>query len=201
MQSKSLFYSRHRRRSSNFTVSTPLDYAVTNNLTPFITLQNHYSLLYRQEEREMMPTLKVLTLSSPLHFLRSSRFEHLFPHLSLGSIPWNVLARGMLTLLRLFWLSLPPSGGGVEIINRVEEIATKKHASMAQIALGVLHTPDVTAPLVDTTSLEKLHDFIDALEIVLGPEEGVPRGSLHGEGGFVPNGHWPYTHPGPSNIP
>ena len=35
------------------------DYAVTNNLTPFISMQNHYSLLYREEEREMLPLLKV----------------------------------------------------------------------------------------------------------------------------------------------
>jgi hypothetical protein len=35
------------------------DYAITHNLTPFISMQNHYSLLYREEEREMMPTLKV----------------------------------------------------------------------------------------------------------------------------------------------
>lgn len=35
------------------------DYAIKNNLTPFISMQNHYSLAYREEEREMMPTLKV----------------------------------------------------------------------------------------------------------------------------------------------
>ena len=38
------------------------DYAITNKLTPFISMQNHYSLLYREEEREMFPTLKVLIL-------------------------------------------------------------------------------------------------------------------------------------------
>ena len=36
-----------------------LDYAINNKLTPFISMQNHYSLLYREEEREMLPTLKV----------------------------------------------------------------------------------------------------------------------------------------------
>lgn len=35
------------------------DYAITHNLTPFISMQNHYNILYREEEREMMPTLKV----------------------------------------------------------------------------------------------------------------------------------------------
>jgi len=36
-----------------------IDYAINNKLTPFISMQNHYSLVYREEEREMMPTLKV----------------------------------------------------------------------------------------------------------------------------------------------
>jgi aryl-alcohol dehydrogenase-like predicted oxidoreductase len=44
-------------------VSMPLiqfaDYAITNKLTPFISMQNHYNLIYREEEREMFPTLKV----------------------------------------------------------------------------------------------------------------------------------------------
>lgn len=40
------------------------DYAIKNNLTPFISMQNHYSLVYREEEREMFPTLKV-SLSLP----------------------------------------------------------------------------------------------------------------------------------------
>lgn len=53
-----------------------LDYAIQNNLTPFISMQNHYSLVYREEEREMMPTLK---------------------HHGVGSIPWSPLARGFLT--------------------------------------------------------------------------------------------------------
>lgn len=36
-----------------------VDYAITNHLTPFISMQNHYNLIYREEEREMLPTLKV----------------------------------------------------------------------------------------------------------------------------------------------
>jgi aryl-alcohol dehydrogenase-like predicted oxidoreductase len=43
------------------TVHQMQHYAITHNLTPFISMQNHYSLLYREEEREMLPTLKVCT--------------------------------------------------------------------------------------------------------------------------------------------
>lgn len=41
------------------------DYAITHNLTPFISMQNHYNVLYREEEREMMPTLKVRERTPP----------------------------------------------------------------------------------------------------------------------------------------
>ena len=53
-----------------------IDYAITNNLTPFISMQNHHSLVYREEEREMFPTLD---------------------HFGVGIIPWSPLARGLLT--------------------------------------------------------------------------------------------------------
>jgi aryl-alcohol dehydrogenase-like predicted oxidoreductase len=52
------------------------DYAITHNLTPFISMQNHHSLVYREEEREMFPLLK---------------------HFGVGIIPWSPLARGLLT--------------------------------------------------------------------------------------------------------
>ena len=49
-----------------------VDYAINNKLTPFISMQNHYNLVYREEEREMFPTLKVRTLVS-LHISRTLR--------------------------------------------------------------------------------------------------------------------------------
>ena len=45
--------------SWNLTALICLDYAIANRLTPFISMQNHHSLIYREEEREMFPTLKV----------------------------------------------------------------------------------------------------------------------------------------------
>ena len=47
--------------------SNSTDYAINNKLTPFISMQNHYSLLYREEEREMFPTLKASALSFVHH--------------------------------------------------------------------------------------------------------------------------------------
>ncbi len=59
-----------------YIMTSTADYAITHNLTPFISMQNHYSLLYREEEREMFPTLKLF---------------------GVGAIPWSPLARGLLT--------------------------------------------------------------------------------------------------------
>lgn len=47
-------------------ISAYTDYAITHGLTPFISMQNHYNLIYREEEREMFPTLKVIDLEYSL---------------------------------------------------------------------------------------------------------------------------------------
>jgi len=140
---------------------TMQNYAITNKLTPFISMQNHYNLVYREEEREMMPTLK---------------------HFGVGSIPWSPVARGVLTR---------PAGAKTErsavdttvsryaatdvdgiIVERVEEIAKKKDISMAQVALAWILSKDVvTAPIVGTSSLEKLHDTIKSVHVKLTDEE------------------------------
>ncbi|TFK54299.1 Aldo/keto reductase [Heliocybe sulcata] len=139
------------------------NYAIKNNLTPFISMQNHYNLLYREEEREMMPTLK---------------------HFGVGAIPWSPLARGLLT--RPLQARTDTTRGGVDrvhaaylaalgssdVIQRVEEIAKKKGVSMAQIsAAWVMHKDNVSAPIVGTTSLKNLEDIIKAAYINLTAEE------------------------------
>jgi len=136
------------------------NYAIQNNLTPFISMQNHYSLVYREEEREMFPTLK---------------------HFKVGSIPWSPLGRGFLTRP----LSEQSKRGAVDrmiksyandastsIVNRVEELSKKKGVSMAQISLAWCMAKDgVTAPIVGSTSLENLHQLIAAVNIELTEEE------------------------------
>ncbi|RDX41306.1 Aldo/keto reductase [Polyporus arcularius HHB13444] len=136
------------------------NYAINNNLTPFISMQNHYSLIYREEEREMFPTLKMF---------------------GVGSIPWSPLGRGLLTR--------PPGQDSTRensdrmmarhkndvvpvIRTRVEELSKRKGVSMAQISLAwILSKPGVTAPIVGTTSLEKLQDLLAALDVKLSEED------------------------------
>lgn len=73
-------------------LTTRSDYAITNNLTPFISMQNHYSLLYREEEREMNPLCKVSVNGSQPQILVLQPRQHL----GVGLIPWSPLGRGLL---------------------------------------------------------------------------------------------------------
>ncbi|KAF7800164.1 hypothetical protein EIP86_011411 [Pleurotus ostreatoroseus] len=138
------------------------NYAIQNKLTPFISMQNHHNLVYREEEREMFPTLKMF---------------------GVGSIPWSPLARGVLTRpmdeqkattrsQTDVWFKLYVGAGTPDIVNRVEEIAKKKGITMAQVAIAwSLSKPGVTAPIVGTTSLKNLEDIIGAVEVQLTEEE------------------------------
>jgi len=154
------------------------NYAIANRLTPFISMQNHYNLIYREEEREMMPTLK---------------------HFGVGSIPWSPLARGALTRplgqrsIRADndtwhdeYLKEP---GNQEVVRRVEELAKKRGVSMAQLSLAWTLTKDiVTAPIIGTTSLDKLKELIDAVDLKLSEEEIKYLEEPYKPMGII--GHW-----------
>ncbi|KAG8747445.1 hypothetical protein FRC10_001116 [Ceratobasidium sp. 414] len=156
------------------------NYAIANNLTPFISMQNHYSLVYREEEREMMPTLKMF---------------------GVGCIPWSPLARGFLTrplnqqtkrgetdkqvkpsdssectLTRRYYSTIGRYSAGHEanneIVRRVESIAERREISMAQVALAWCMSKDpVSAPIVGTTSLKNLEELAATVGITLTEEE------------------------------
>ncbi|TRM56989.1 NADP-dependent oxidoreductase domain-containing protein [Schizophyllum amplum] len=138
------------------------NYAIQNKLTPFISMQNHYSLAYREEEREMMPTLESF---------------------GVGAIPWSPLARGLLARplnkdsdrakVDPYMGIYDKAKENMEtILNRVEELSQKKQCSMAQISLAwLMNRPGVTAPIVGTTSLEKLQDLIGAVDVKLSEED------------------------------
>ncbi|GAA0672742.1 aldo/keto reductase [Natronoarchaeum mannanilyticum] len=129
-------------------------------LERFVTMQNHYNLVYREEEREMLP---------------------LCEEEGVGVIPWSPLARGYLTRpheeidattrgeTEEYLYEHPyREGGGPEINERVAELAAEKGVTMAQIALAwLLHQEWVDAPIVGTTSVEHLEDAVEALEISL----------------------------------
>jgi aryl-alcohol dehydrogenase-like predicted oxidoreductase len=131
-----------------------------------VSMQNHYNLAYREEEREMLP---------------------LCEREGIGVIPWSPLARGYLTRphdtfettargghsvdrgdIVTDMISTYHSAGGQEINERVQELAAERDRSMAQIALAwLLHKDIVDAPIVGTTSIEHLEDAVAALDIDL----------------------------------
>ena len=129
-------------------------------LERFATMQNHYNLLYREEEREMLP------------FCENE---------GIGVIPWSPLARGYLTRPHEAFDATARGqsdshaqshpyfeGNGREINERVAELAAQADASMAQIALAWLfHKEWVDAPIVGTTSVEHLEEAVEALDISL----------------------------------
>ncbi|KAH9911942.1 aryl-alcohol dehydrogenase [Fomitopsis serialis] len=144
-----------------FTVHAMQNYAIQNKLTPFVSMQNHHSLVYREEEREMFPTLKMF---------------------GVGAIPWSPLGRGILTRplsaqtkrgeTDTFTGAYKTWAGTSDIVTRVEELAGKKGVSMAQVAIAWSLAKDgVTAPIVGTTSLKNLEDIIGAISVELTPDE------------------------------
>ncbi|KAF7982505.1 hypothetical protein HWV62_28102 [Athelia sp. TMB] len=129
------------------------NYAIANKLTPFISMQNTLNLLYREEEREMLPTLK---------------------HFGVGCITWSPLARGLLAR-PLADKAATTRGASDKMINgyiKLEALAKKKDASMAQVALAWLMQKDgVTAPIIGTTSMANLQDLLGAVHLELSKEE------------------------------
>jgi aryl-alcohol dehydrogenase-like predicted oxidoreductase len=135
-----------------------------NGFSRFVTMQNHYNLLYREEEREMIPLC---------------RKE------GVGTLPWSPLARGLLTRpfaeanatkraqTDAFGSTLyARDEGDKAIIDAVTAVASKRGVPNAQIALAwVLHQPVVTAPIIGASKESHLTDAVAALDIKLDDEE------------------------------
>jgi aryl-alcohol dehydrogenase (NADP+) len=134
--------------------------AEANGWTRFVSMQNYYNLLYREEEREMMPLLL---------------------DQGVGSIPWSPLARGRLTRA---WNEQTNRSENDEfgralysdvdrpIVDTVIDVAAQRGVTPAQIALAwVLSKPAVSSPIVGATKTQHLGDAVAALEIELDETE------------------------------
>ncbi|GAY07461.1 aldo/keto reductase [Pseudonocardia sp. N23] len=131
-----------------------------NGWTRFSTMQNHYNLLYREEEREMLPLCAAE---------------------GVGVIPWSPLARGKLTRpwdtesarsrTDRFGSTLYKAEDA-EIVARVEEVAAARGIPMAQVGLAwMLGKPGITAPIVGATKMQHLQDAIAAVDVTLDASE------------------------------
>ena len=136
--------------------------ADTNGWTRFVSMQNHYNLLHREEEREMLP---------------------LCADQGIGVIPWSPLARGHLTRP---WASTTDRTAtddfgrtlygtvdcDAEIVERVAQVASDRGVPMATIALAwVLRHPQVSAPIIGATKPHHIDDAVAALDIELSDDE------------------------------
>jgi aryl-alcohol dehydrogenase-like predicted oxidoreductase len=167
---------RHIGASSMFSwqLMKSLGLSAFRGWSTFVSMQNHYNLLYREEEREMMP---------------------LCADQGIGVIPWSPLARGRLarpwqtkterTETDEFGKTLyvRTESSDRAIVERVEKLAMQRGLPMAQIALAwMLGKPYVTAPIVGATKMVHLDDAIAALDLKLSADEVV---SL--EAAYVPH--------------
>ena len=138
--------------------------AERNGFAKFVSMQNHYNLLYREEEREMIPQCI---------------------DQGIGVIPWSPLARGVLAGNRTRggektttrantdqFADYLYNEGDFDVVDRVVEVAAERGVPAAQVALAwLLHRPGVTAPIVGATKLHHLEDAIAAAELELSADE------------------------------
>src|SRR5262249_30644777 len=135
-----------------------------NGWARFVSMQNFVNLIYREEEREMLPLCKSE---------------------GVGVIPWSPLARGRLARP---WdaeatnrsekdrfgahIYARVSAGDRQIIDEVGQVAAQRNVPRAQVALAwLLRKPEITAPIVGATKPEHLRDAVAALDVKLTDEE------------------------------
>lgn len=133
--------------------------------TRFVSMQNHYNLVYREEEREMIPLCR---------------------EEGIGLIPWSPLARGFLAGNRKkaaeaptvraasdqFAHNLYYQDSDYTVAENVAALAQERGVSPAQIALAwILHKPDINSPIIGATKMHHLEEALAALELSLSTEE------------------------------
>ena len=136
--------------------------------TPFVSMQNHYNLVYREEEREMIPQCI---------------------DQGVAVLPWSPLARGLLAGNRTrdgerltarantdaFGDTLYEPDVDFAVVDRVAEVAAERGVPSAQVALAwLLHKPGVTAPIVGATKASHVEDALAAEQLTLA-DEAVER--------------------------
>ncbi len=157
---------RHIGASNMYTwqFAKALNISKANGWAPFVSMQNHYNLVYREEEREMNPLCR---------------------DAGIALIPWSPLARGFLAGNR-------HRGGGGDtersrtdpravffgsdddfaVLDAVKAVAERRGAAPTQVALAwVLAQPGVTAPIVGTSKMQHLEDAVAALDLTLSDDE------------------------------
>ena len=137
--------------------------ATINGWTRFVSMQNHYNLIYREEEREMIPACI---------------------DQGVGLIPWSPIARGFLGRTRAsikdtvraqtdqYAQQMYYRDEDFDVAERAQEVATARGVTPSQVALAwMLKKPHITAPIIGSSKMEHLEQAIAALDIQLSDEE------------------------------
>jgi aryl-alcohol dehydrogenase (NADP+) len=149
--------------------------ALSNGWVRFVSMQNHYNLIYREEEREMIPLCR---------------------DLGVALIPWSPLARGFLAGNRTpddatagrtprsrsdeYARKLYYREDDFAVVNRLDELASQRGQSNAQIAYAwLLHQPGLTAPIVGASKIIQIEEAAAATQIKLSTEETQLLGSSY----------------------
>jgi aryl-alcohol dehydrogenase-like predicted oxidoreductase len=159
---------RYKGESSGYAwqLARALSVSERNGWARFVSMQNHYNLIYREEEREMIP---------------------LCVEEGIGVIPWSPLARGLLAGARKslddttstrraeldnFGRKLYDSPEDWDVVQAVEQVAAARGVSPAEISLAwLLSRPAVVAPIVGATKLTHLDTAVQSLALTLSDEE------------------------------
>ena len=131
--------------------------------TKFVAMQNHYNLIYREEEREMIPLCEERKIAlTPWSPLAGGRLAH----------PWGTMTDRVRCDEVSKWVWDSTNDLDQKVINNVEAMAAKRGISMAQLSLAwLLSQPAVTAPIVGTTAEKHIIEAVEALDITLSEEE------------------------------
>ncbi|OCG15416.1 oxidoreductase [Gilliamella sp. wkB292] len=137
--------------------------AEQNGWTKFVSMQNHYNLLYREDERELIPICKQFNVSlTPYSPLAAGRLARLQWHTD------TLRSQTDKTAVDKYDSTEKTDMG---IVERVSEIAEKYHASMTQIALAWQFAKGITAPIIGATQTKYLDDAVGALQVSLSQDD------------------------------
>ncbi|GFZ27514.1 aldo/keto reductase [Lactobacillus corticis] len=138
-------------------------FAQENGLAQFQTMENHYNLLYREDERELIPICKQYHVSlMPYSPLAGGHLAHLGWTVNTKRSQTDRVIRGKYDRME---------DADYPIVERVHEISEKHHTTMAAVALAWQWAKGVTAPIIGTSKPHHLDDAVSALDVQLSPDE------------------------------
>lgn len=134
-----------------------------NNLTPFSAMENHYNLLYREDERELIPTCKQMGVSlMPYSSLAAGHLARPTWESTSKRSQTDRVAKGKYDRMEKY---------DIEIVNRVNELSQKHNCTMSQIAIAWHWAKGVASPIIGATKAKYFDDAVGAFDVKLSNED------------------------------